>query len=303
MTINPKAQEAVPVGYTSQGNLDGLRKSPREAWSMWGEKNGLISIPLYLASTSAGVTEEQTPRVTEAMVDALKLAIDITAKGTQFLEDVDALCDWLNGSDISADHAAQKPDDFKRLCSSMAAFRASLSTPVSQKEAVPVAWQWRGRARPDLPWSEWREGRLRNTPKDPAHGFDFEERPLFLAPPAGTAPVGVVGGILAIAAERRRQVETEGWTPEHDDKHNKGEMAGAAACYAMYDLSIPNIRLGHSVVLTIRDLWPWALSWWKPTDARCNLVKAGALIAAEIDRLDRATPSTGAQDSASQAEA
>ncbi|MCT7342167.1 hypothetical protein N5K55_20610 [Pseudomonas aeruginosa] len=30
---------------------------------------------------------------------------------------------------------------------------------------------------------------------------------------------------LDVQAERRRQVEAEGWTPEHDDKHSHGQMA------------------------------------------------------------------------------
>lgn len=95
------------------------------------------------------------------------------------------------------------------------------------------------------------------------------------------------GAVADIAAERRRQMEAEGWSPEHDDKHDKGELAGAAACYAMNDLNIHNIALGHRIVMIVRDLWPWALSWWKPTDHRRNLVKAGALIVAEIERRDR----------------
>jgi hypothetical protein len=31
--------------------------------------------------------------------------------------------------------------------------------------------------------------------------------------------------------------------------------------------------------------WPWSFEWWKPKDRIRNLVRAGALIAAEIDRL------------------
>lgn len=81
-----------------------------------------------------------------------------------------------------------------------------------------------------------------------------------------------------VAAERFRQIHAEGWTPEHDDQHKNGELARAAACYTIsYDLG------------TERDLlWPWSEDWWKPSDPRRNLVKAGALILAEIDRLDRA---------------
>lgn len=86
-----------------------------------------------------------------------------------------------------------------------------------------------------------------------------------------------------IAAERRRQVESEGWTPEHDDEHVNGEMASAAACYA---LQAANHWMKSPPM--VKTLWPWDAAWWKPTDERRNLVKAGALIIAEIERLDRA---------------
>lgn len=76
-------------------------------------------------------------------------------------------------------------------------------------------------------------------------------------------------GAELIAQERQRQVEQEGWTPEHDARHVNGELAEAAAAYATGTLS----------------LWPWGLSWWKPKDRISNLVRAGALIAAEIDRI------------------
>lgn len=74
-----------------------------------------------------------------------------------------------------------------------------------------------------------------------------------------------------IAAERRRQIEVEGWTPEHDDAYVHRDLAKAAACYAT----------GHV------DRWPWSLKWWKPSNYRRSLVKAGAIILAEIERLDR----------------
>lgn len=86
--------------------------------------------------------------------------------------------------------------------------------------------------------------------------------------------------VLDVAAERRRQVEAEGWTPEHDDEHGAGEMAAAAACYALNAAGC-----GCEVARN----WPWDGSWWKPTTARRDLVKAGALILAEIERLDRMT--------------
>lgn len=100
--------------------------------------------------------------------------------------------------------------------------------------------------------------------------------------------------VIDVITERRRQVEAEGWHPAHDDAHRQGEIAGAAACYAMHDLSftIPNTKLGHTVAMLVKDLWPWAASWWKPADRRRNLIKAAALIVAEIERIDRADPTT-----------
>ena len=85
-----------------------------------------------------------------------------------------------------------------------------------------------------------------------------------------------------VLAERRRQVEADGWTPEHDDQHEVGELATAAACYAG--------NAGGYVWAGGRpgEVWPWAREWWKPSTPRRDLVKAAALILAEIERLDRA---------------
>lgn len=83
-----------------------------------------------------------------------------------------------------------------------------------------------------------------------------------------------------IAAERRRQVEAEGWTQEYDDAHSEGELAAAAGCYA---LSAVN-GLAESEA---KRFWPWEWRWWKPADKKRALVKAGALIVAELERLIR----------------
>ncbi|KKF70214.1 ead/Ea22-like family protein [Citrobacter amalonaticus] len=85
--------------------------------------------------------------------------------------------------------------------------------------------------------------------------------------------------ILDVIAERQRQQSVEGWTPEHDDEHMHCEMAVAAACYIMAD---DDPRAG------VPELWPWPEEWWKPTTIRRDLVKAGALVLAEIERIDRA---------------
>lgn len=112
-------------------------------------------------------------------------------------------------------------------------------------------------------------------------------------------PADYSPGAMAILQERERQETGEGWTPEHDDAHVNGEIAGAAACYVLYGLAslIPG-QLGDRVRLLARDLWPWAADWWKPATYRRMLVKAGALIAAEIDRLDRLEARAGGKGSA-----
>ena len=89
--------------------------------------------------------------------------------------------------------------------------------------------------------------------------------------------------ILEVARERERQMQVEGWTPEHDDTHSCGEMADAAACYAS-----PAPWGVNPASVPPPQLWPWHASWWKPRDRRRNLVRAAALIVAEIERLDRA---------------
>jgi hypothetical protein len=80
-----------------------------------------------------------------------------------------------------------------------------------------------------------------------------------------------------VLAERQRQISAEGWTPEHDDEHDDGRMAIAAAYYAM-----------HGIKGWGRVIWPWDKKWLKPKDRRSNLIRASALILAEIERIDRA---------------
>lgn len=106
-------------------------------------------------------------------------------------------------------------------------------------------------------------------------------------------------GIDLIAAERERQTAKEGWTPEHDDTHDGGEIAEAAACYALPEPDRDyeqryykrDATFSHSRNLSVPLGWPWDDEDWKPTpdDRVRELVKAGALIAAEIDRLQRAS--------------
>lgn len=103
---------------------------------------------------------------------------------------------------------------------------------------------------------------------------------------------------LDVQAERRRQVEAEGWTPEHDDAHSHGQMARAAACYALAGSSAPN---DGTAALLVSLAWPWDEQWWKPSTARRDMVKACALALAEIERLDRAGISQNPQPGATTA--
>ncbi|MBX3580092.1 MAG: hypothetical protein KF723_23055 [Rhizobiaceae bacterium] len=95
-------------------------------------------------------------------------------------------------------------------------------------------------------------------------------------------------GTLDVLAERERQLEVEGWSSDHDDKHDSGEIASAAAAYALPDPSFRLKRNGEGQVVAVPRVWPWSAEWWKPKSRRQNLVRAGALILAELDRLDRA---------------
>lgn len=94
-----------------------------------------------------------------------------------------------------------------------------------------------------------------------------------------------------VMAERKRQIDKEGWTPEHDDRHTGGDMALAAASYAANAATWiginPNLPEEKYAVLANPFRWPWAKKWWKPTNPRRDLIKAAALILAEIERLDR----------------
>lgn len=91
-------------------------------------------------------------------------------------------------------------------------------------------------------------------------------------------------GTDLINVERARQMISEHWTPEHDDKHIDEQLARAAVCYALPF----SLRVGVFSRF-IFTLWPWSWEWFKPTpcDRIRELTKAGALIAAEIDRLQR----------------
>lgn len=110
-------------------------------------------------------------------------------------------------------------------------------------------------------------------------------------------------GVETIALERARQIE-KGYDQAHDAEHDAGEFTSAALAY----LTFANWQIDphHGWTRDMLDehimenLWPWDERDFKPGDPARNLAKAGALIAAEIDRnatiakaLGRAAPGQG----------
>jgi hypothetical protein len=113
--------------------------------------------------------------------------------------------------------------------------------------------------------------------------------------------IGIEGtaALAELALERRRQVEQEGRAPEADDEHVLGELALAAATYAA--LSSARNDGAMSIASLGLKLWPWRSSWLKPKGRRRDLVRAGALIVAELERLDRRAADLGCNAEATRA--
>ena len=105
-----------------------------------------------------------------------------------------------------------------------------------------------------------------------------------------------------VLAERERQIEGEGWTSKRDDLYTNGSLAKAAATYAIGATLSDAERATmdefglRGTPYRITVLWPWDWKWWKPKNRRRDLVKAGALILAEIERLDRARVEAAVND-------
>lgn len=91
--------------------------------------------------------------------------------------------------------------------------------------------------------------------------------------------------IELIAEERQRQIEVEGYSLVDDASfYANGELAIAASIYA---LPAEKRASTDTSFVPLPDQWPWDRASWKPTpELRLReLAKAGALIAAEMDRL------------------
>lgn len=110
-------------------------------------------------------------------------------------------------------------------------------------------------------------------------------------------------GLELISEEYYREDREKRWDASWNDRHTKGELAMAAACYAIpplyreempvkmgaFDEGWVSCSLGEAEFFIPERLWPWTPIDWKPTphNRRRELAKAGAFIAAELERLDR----------------
>ena len=86
----------------------------------------------------------------------------------------------------------------------------------------------------------------------------------------------LLGSISLVTQERLRQIYVEGWTPAHDKFHQPNDLSRAALCYILKNI--------NSEIIGFDDIWPWETDYFKPEDEIRNLVKAAALIMAEIDK-------------------
>lgn len=123
----------------------------------------------------------------------------------------------------------------------------------------------------------------------------------------GSRFMDMTPGSVVVAIERSRQIREEKWDGAHDAQHEKGELVAAAIAYAASGAKIetkvkiytePRCQCGArgmadcTCVMQVGDQkwvhpWPWEKKWFKPKDALRDLIRAGALIVAEIDRMIR----------------
>ena len=94
------------------------------------------------------------------------------------------------------------------------------------------------------------------------------------------------GALGLIEAERRRQIEQLGYSHARDDGYTCGQLAEAAACYALAGGGMP--------VELAEQHWPWEPQTFNPGTTRLRaLVKSAALIVAELERVQRAEVASG----------
>lgn len=92
-------------------------------------------------------------------------------------------------------------------------------------------------------------------------------------------PRGTYGVLMEVARERAKQI-SKGFDASQDDLYTTDELPRAAIVYALKGNGVETM-LG-------RKIYPWNKQTFKDDGPRANLIKAAALLVAEIERLDRA---------------
>lgn len=150
----------------------------------------------------------------------------------------------------------------------------------------------------------WCKDKINSTDIEYVRADAVSERPFSFSEAAlQVAPELRLSGISEIAIERLRQIEKEGWTAEHDEQHPDRELTRAAACYLAHVIDRqwvyrPNNEHAYNAEDAPNE-WPWDIKWWKPKNPRRDLVRAAALIAAELDRMERKDMSSSERNSGS----
>lgn len=113
-------------------------------------------------------------------------------------------------------------------------------------------------------------------------------------------------GPKIVLAERKRQIQMEGFDAARDDAYTNAELARAAQCYELPHEKRNLIMRSVGVISSdprdsVPISWPFPAEWWKPGDRIRELAKAGALYLAEAERLKRAGEKEKAADVEKQA--
>ncbi|MBD9540150.1 hypothetical protein IB276_11865 [Ensifer sp. ENS04] len=175
------AEAGKPVAWTTKGNLDGVKESPREAGAIWGEPNGKICVPLYARSPDQSSGSGVKPLSFDRKSVDGSIEIADSVLGEYWAWDICGSAYWSNGKlpgvkagdNLDAAKAAAQDDYEARI-------RSALSTPA---DSEPVAWLFRNNG--DDAWLA-----AMDEPE-----ICYEKRPLYAAPVADREPVSVPEGL------------------------------------------------------------------------------------------------------------
>lgn len=166
-------------------------------------------------------------------------------------------------------------DNLEAKCEALAAENARLKSAVTQQIELRAEIKKAGRP----PHADfWVQSICEAEEKVKLALEETQATDAFLAEVRAQGVKSLSNAVQSVIAERQRHQSVEGWTPEHDDQYSKSQLLWASSCYVLNAIH-PFNRIPFG--------WPWTPEWWKPTNPRRDLVKAGALILAEIERIDR----------------